>query len=52
MASSMISASWLQNQGIRALPYMPGKKRILSLATRGVKDSNAITLPSPALRER
>ena len=40
---------WLQNQGIRALPYMPGKNWILSLATRGVKQAaNAITLPSPA----
>jgi 2-polyprenyl-6-methoxyphenol hydroxylase-like FAD-dependent oxidoreductase len=40
---------WLQNQGIRALPYMPGKNRILSLATRGVKEAaNAITLPTPA----
>ena len=42
---------WLQNQGIRALPYMPGKNWILSLATRGVKEAaNAITLPSPAPR--
>jgi 2-polyprenyl-6-methoxyphenol hydroxylase-like FAD-dependent oxidoreductase len=41
---------WLQNQGIRALPYMPGKNWVLSLATRGVKEAaNAITLPSPAL---
>ena len=40
---------WLQNQGIRALPYVPGKNWILSLATRGVKEAaNAITLPSPA----
>ena len=40
---------WLQNQGIRALPYMPGKNWILSLATKGVKEAaNAITLPSPA----
>src|ERR1700678_2627825 len=40
---------WLQNQGIRALPYMPGKNWILSLATSGVKEAaNAITLPSPA----
>jgi 2-polyprenyl-6-methoxyphenol hydroxylase-like FAD-dependent oxidoreductase len=39
---------WLQNQGIRALPYLPGKNWILSLATRGVKEAaNAITLPSP-----
>ena len=40
---------WLQNQGISALPYMPGKNWVLSLATRGVKEAaNAITLPSPA----
>jgi 2-polyprenyl-6-methoxyphenol hydroxylase-like FAD-dependent oxidoreductase len=40
---------WLQNQGIRALPYMPGKNWVLSQATRGVKEAaNAITLPSPA----
>jgi 2-polyprenyl-6-methoxyphenol hydroxylase-like FAD-dependent oxidoreductase len=40
---------WLQNQGIRALPYLPGKNWILSLATKGVKEAaNAITLPSPA----
>jgi len=40
---------WLQTQGIRALPYLPGKNWVLSLATRGVKDAaNAITLPSPA----
>ncbi len=40
---------WLQNQGIRVLPYMPGKNWILSLATRGVKEAaNAIALPSPA----
>jgi 2-polyprenyl-6-methoxyphenol hydroxylase-like FAD-dependent oxidoreductase len=39
---------WLQNQGIRALPYMPGKNWILSLATRGVKEAaNAIMLPGP-----
>ena len=38
---------WLQNQGIRALPYMPGKNWILSLATRGVTEAaNAVTLPS------
>jgi 2-polyprenyl-6-methoxyphenol hydroxylase-like FAD-dependent oxidoreductase len=42
-------AIWLQNQSIRALPYMPGKNWILSLATKGVKEAaNAITLPSPA----
>jgi 2-polyprenyl-6-methoxyphenol hydroxylase-like FAD-dependent oxidoreductase len=40
---------WLQNQGIRALPYMPGKNWVLGLATKGVKEAaNAITLPSPA----
>jgi 2-polyprenyl-6-methoxyphenol hydroxylase-like FAD-dependent oxidoreductase len=37
---------WLQNQSIRALPYMPGKKWVLSQATKGVKQAaNAITLP-------
>jgi 2-polyprenyl-6-methoxyphenol hydroxylase-like FAD-dependent oxidoreductase len=40
----------LQNLGIRALPYMPGKKWVLSQATKGVTEAaNAITLPSPAL---
>jgi 2-polyprenyl-6-methoxyphenol hydroxylase-like FAD-dependent oxidoreductase len=40
---------WLQNLGIRALPFMPGKNWVLSLATKGVKEAaNAITLPSPA----
>jgi hypothetical protein len=44
---------WLQNQGIRALPYMPGKNRILSLATKGVTAAaNAITLPGPAAGNR
>jgi hypothetical protein len=39
---------WRQNQGLRALPYMPGKNWVLSLATKGVKQAaNAITLPSP-----
>jgi 2-polyprenyl-6-methoxyphenol hydroxylase-like FAD-dependent oxidoreductase len=39
---------WLQNQGIRALPYLPGKNWVLSLATKGVKEAaNAITLPQP-----
>ena len=43
---------WLQNQGIRALPYMPGKNRILRLATKGVTAAaNAITLPSPTAGE-
>jgi 2-polyprenyl-6-methoxyphenol hydroxylase-like FAD-dependent oxidoreductase len=43
---------WLQNQGIRALPYMPGKNWVLSLATKGVKEAaNAITLPSPTAGE-
>lgn len=38
---------WLQNQGIRVLPYMPGKNQILKLATKGVKEAaNAITLPT------
>jgi 2-polyprenyl-6-methoxyphenol hydroxylase-like FAD-dependent oxidoreductase len=36
---------WLQNQAIKALPYMPGKNYILSLATKGVREAaNAITL--------
>jgi 2-polyprenyl-6-methoxyphenol hydroxylase-like FAD-dependent oxidoreductase len=40
----------LQNLGIRALPYMPGKKWVLSQATKGVTEAaNAITLPSPTL---
>jgi 2-polyprenyl-6-methoxyphenol hydroxylase-like FAD-dependent oxidoreductase len=38
---------WLQNQGMRVLPYMPGKNQILKLATRGVKEAaNAVTLPT------
>ena len=42
---------WLQNQGIRAMPYMPGKNWILSQATKGVKEAaNAVTLPTPAPR--
>ena len=42
---------WLQNQGIRVMPYMPGKNWILSQATKGVKEAaNAVTLPSPAPR--
>jgi 2-polyprenyl-6-methoxyphenol hydroxylase-like FAD-dependent oxidoreductase len=42
---------WLQNQGIKAMPYMPGKNWILSQATKGVKEAaNAVTLPSPAPR--
>jgi 2-polyprenyl-6-methoxyphenol hydroxylase-like FAD-dependent oxidoreductase len=37
---------WLQNQAIRALPYMPGKSFILKQATKGVRDAaNAIELP-------
>jgi hypothetical protein len=36
---------WLQNQTIRALPYMPWKNLILNLATKGVREAaNAITL--------
>jgi 2-polyprenyl-6-methoxyphenol hydroxylase-like FAD-dependent oxidoreductase len=36
---------WLQNQAIKALPYMPGKNYILSLATKGVREAaNAITI--------
>lgn len=39
---------WIQRQGIKALPYMPGKKWILSQATKGVTEAaNAITLPNP-----
>ena len=42
---------WLQNQGIRAMPYLPGKNWILSQATKGVKEAaDAVTLPSPAPR--
>jgi len=36
---------WLQNQAIRALPYLPGKKLVLGLATKGVREAaNAIAL--------
>ena len=36
---------WLQNQAIKALPYMPWKNYVLSLATKGVREAaNAITL--------
>ncbi len=36
---------WLQNQAIRALPYLPWKSYVLSLATKGVREAaNAITL--------
>jgi 2-polyprenyl-6-methoxyphenol hydroxylase-like FAD-dependent oxidoreductase len=39
---------WLQRQGIKALPYMPGKNWILSQATKGVKEAaSAIALPTP-----
>ena len=38
-------AIWLQNQTIRALPYMPWKNIILGLTTKGVRAAaNAITL--------
>jgi 2-polyprenyl-6-methoxyphenol hydroxylase-like FAD-dependent oxidoreductase len=38
--------TWLQNQAIRALPYMPGKQYVLSQATKGVREAaNAISLP-------
>ncbi len=38
-------AIWLQNQTMRALPYMPWKNVILSLGTKGVREAaNAITL--------
>lgn len=37
---------WLQNQTIRALPYMPWKNLVLNLATKGVREAaDAITLP-------
>jgi 2-polyprenyl-6-methoxyphenol hydroxylase-like FAD-dependent oxidoreductase len=37
---------WLQNQTIRALPYLPWKNLVLNLATRGVREAaSAITLP-------
>jgi 2-polyprenyl-6-methoxyphenol hydroxylase-like FAD-dependent oxidoreductase len=37
---------WLQNLGIKALPYMPGKNLVLSMATRGVREAaGAIALP-------
>jgi 2-polyprenyl-6-methoxyphenol hydroxylase-like FAD-dependent oxidoreductase len=36
---------WLQNQAIRTLPYLPGKKFVLDLATKGVREAaNAIAL--------
>ena len=36
---------WLQNQAIRTLPYLPGKKLVLDLATKGVREAaNAIAL--------
>ena len=39
---------WLQNQTIRALPYLPGKKLVLGLATKGVREAaNAIALDQP-----
>ena len=43
---------WLQNQAIKALPYLPGKKLILNLATKGVREAaNAIALEeSPSSR--
>lgn len=45
-------AIWLQNQTIRALPYMPWKNIILGLTTKGVRAAaNAITLDDvPAAR--
>jgi hypothetical protein len=30
---------WLQNQTIKALPYMPWKSHILNLATKGVREA-------------
>jgi 2-polyprenyl-6-methoxyphenol hydroxylase-like FAD-dependent oxidoreductase len=39
---------WLQKQGMKVLPYMPGKTWIAKLATKGVKEAaNAIVLPNP-----
>ena len=36
---------WLQNQTLKALPYLPGKKLVLDLATKGVREAaNAIAL--------
>lgn len=36
---------WLQNQALKALPYLPGKKLILNLATKGVREAaDAIAL--------
>jgi 2-polyprenyl-6-methoxyphenol hydroxylase-like FAD-dependent oxidoreductase len=36
---------WLQNQTIKALPYMPWKNLVLNLATKGVREAaSAITL--------
>lgn len=38
----------LQNLAIKAMPYMPGKNLMLSLATRGVREAgSAIALPPP-----
>jgi 2-polyprenyl-6-methoxyphenol hydroxylase-like FAD-dependent oxidoreductase len=37
---------WLQSQGMKIFPYMPGKNWIMKLATKGVKEAaDAITLP-------
>ncbi len=39
---------WLQKQGMKILPYMPGKTWVTKLATKGVKEAaNAIVLPNP-----
>ena len=36
---------WLQNQAIRTLLYLPGKKLVLDLATKGVREAaSAIAL--------
>lgn len=36
---------WLQNQTLKTLPYLPGKKLVLDLATKGVREAaNAIAL--------
>lgn len=42
---------WFQKQGVRLLPYMPGKRWILEQATKGVKEASTnIDLPSPLVR--
>ena len=31
---------WLQNRAIRTLPYLPGKKIVLDMATKGVREGS------------